>query len=187
MRITILNGEPESASGFDGYVHKVALRLEASGHMVTTVELRELDLKGCSGCWGCWVKTPGECVKRDDSAKVCRATINADLLVLASPVTMGFTTSLLKRAFDQMISLVHPYLVVEGGEAHHRARYANYPEFGLLLNEGKDTDAEDIEITTAMWKRTARNLKSRLVFTVVADGFSNRTAEEAADEIAAAA
>ena len=180
MRITILNGDPDPSSAFHLYLQEFAQRLSVMGHAITTLELRELDLKGCSGCWGCWVKTPGECVKRDNSAKVCRAAINADLLVLASPLTMGFTTALLKRAADQMIPLVHPYFTVEGGEVHHRARYAHYPDFGLLLGAGADTDAEDIEITTTMWGRMARNMKSRLAFTAVAD----RSAEEVADELA---
>ena len=79
-----------------------------------------------------------------------------------------------------MVPLIHPYFVIEGGEAHHRARYAHYPKFGLLIGAGSDSDAEDIEITTAMWGRTARNMKSQLLFTAVA----NRTAEEVADEIA---
>jgi hypothetical protein len=183
MRITILNGEPDPVSGFQNYVHKIAGRLADSGHQVTTLDLRDLKLQGCSGCFGCWLKTPGECVKRDDSALVCRAAINADLLVLASPLTMGFTSALLKRAADQMVPLIHPYFVLEGGESHHRARYAQYPLFGLLLGATEDTDAEDIEITTAMWRRMARNLKSRMVFTAVA----NRTAEEVADELAAVA
>ena len=103
MRITILNGDPDPASAFQMYVHVLANDWRPSGHVVTTLDLHELNLKGCSGCWGCWVKTPGECVKRDDSATVCRAAITADLLLLASPLTMGFTTALLKRAADQMI------------------------------------------------------------------------------------
>lgn len=187
MRITILNGEPESASAFEEYLSEVAQRLAETGHAVTLLDLCRLDLKGCSGCFGCWVKTPGECIKRDNSARVCRAVIGADLLLLASPMIMGFTTALLKRAADQMIPLLHPYLVIEGGEMHHLARYASYPKFGLLLGAGGESDAEDIEITTAMWGRMARNLKSRLVFTAVVDGRSNHTAEEVADEIAAAA
>jgi multimeric flavodoxin WrbA len=158
----------------------VKCRLVALGHETTKLDLAALDLKGCSGCFGCWVKTPGECVKRDDSATVCRAAIDADLLLLASPMKMGFTTALLKRAADQMIQLIHPFFIVEGGEVHHRARYAHYPEFGLLLGVDEDTDAEDIEITTTMWSRMARNLKSRLAFTAVAD----RSAEEVADELA---
>jgi hypothetical protein len=186
MRITILNGDPDPASEFQQYLHKIAGRLAGAGHQVDTLKLRELDLKGCSGCFGCWVNTPGECVKRDDSATICRAAIASDLLVLASPLVMGFTTALLKRAADQMVPLVHPYFVAEGGEAHHRARYAKYPDFGLLLGAGPDADAEDIEITTAMWRRMARNIKSRLVFTAVLDHVANRTAEEVADEIAPA-
>jgi len=180
MHITILNGEPDPASAFHECVHEIARRLTALGHAVTALDLAQLDLKGCSGCFGCWVKTPGECAKRDDSATVCRAAINADLLLLASPLVMGFTTALLKRAVDQMIPLIHPYFVIEGGEVHHRARYARYPLFGLLLGAGTDSDTEDIEITTAMWQRMARNLKSHMAFTAVA----SRAAEEVADEIA---
>jgi len=183
MRITILNGEPEFGSAFESYVRKVADRLQLSGHTVKMLHLRELDLKGCSGCWGCWVKTPGECTKRDESALVCKAAIEAELLLLASSIAMGFTSALLKRAADQMIPLVHPYFLVEGGECHHRARYANYPKFALLLGPGADTDAEDIEITTVLWKRMARNLKSGIVYTAV----SNRNPEEVADELIAAA
>lgn len=183
MRIAILNGEPEAGSAFQAYLETLTNRLVALGHTVTRLDLRALDLKGCSGCFGCWVKTPGECVKRDDSAVVCSAVVNADLLLLASPMTMGFTTSLLKRAADQMIQLIHPYFVVEGGEIHHRARYAHYPVFALLLGPDADTDAEDLEITTAMWGRMARNMKSRLACTAVA----TRAAEEVAHELALAA
>jgi hypothetical protein len=82
-----------------------------------------------------------------------------------------------------MISLIHPYFVMEGGEVHHRARYTRYPKFGLLLGAGGDSDAEDIEITTTMWARMSRNMKSGMVF----NALSNRSAQEVADEIALAA
>jgi len=95
-------------------------------------------------------------------------------------MTMGFTTALLKRAADQMIQLIHPYFVVEGGEIHHRARYAHYPVFALLLCSNPDTDAEDVEITRTMWGRMARNIKSRLAWCAVA----KCNAEEVADELA---
>ena len=183
MRITILNGEPDAASAFDEYLGDYAGRLAANGHGVVRLDLRELELKGCSGCWGCWVRTPGQCVKGDDSERVCRAVIGSDLTVLASPMRMGFTSSLLKRAADQMIALVHPYIVIEHGEMHHRARYDRYPLMGLLLAPGADTDAEDLEITRHLWSRMARNMKSSLAFTTVA----TTPAKEAADGLAAVA
>ena len=183
MRITILNGEPGPGSPFHGYVHRLAGCLRDSGHQVTLLELAALDLKGCSGCWSCWVKTPGRCAKEDDSARVCQAALEADLLLAASVVRMGFTSSLLKRAADQMIPLLHPHFLIQGGEVHHRPRYARYPAFGLLLGAGPDTDAEDLEITQAIWRRFARNFKFRPVFSAVAD----RSAREVADALAAAA
>lgn len=183
MRVTILNGEPNASSDFDWYVGEYAERLVANGHEVSRLDIRDLDLRGCSGCWGCWVKTPGECLKRDGSATICRAVVNSDLTVLASPVRMGFTSSLLKRAADQMIPIVHPYIIIEGGEQHHRARYARYPLLGLLLAPDADTDAEDLEITVHLWSRMARNLKSELAFTTIA----TTPAKEAADELAAVA
>jgi hypothetical protein len=88
-----------------------------------------------------------------------------------------------KRAADQMIPLVHPYLVIENGEMHHRPRYERYPLMGLLLSPDADTDAEDLEITEHLWSRMARNMKSSLVFTTIA----TVPAKEAADELAAVA
>lgn len=187
MKITILNGEPDATADFDCYVHAFSDRLAASDHDVRTLDLRDLDLKGCSGCWGCWVKTPGECVKRDDSAQVCRSVIESDLVVFAAPMVMGFTSALLKKAADQMVPIVHPYIIIEGGEMHHLARYAHYPLMGLLLSAGADTDAEDIEITRTMWSRTARNMKSRLLFTYVADRAVETLAEEVDHELASVA
>jgi hypothetical protein len=183
MRITIVNGDPVSGSGFDSYVGGVTGRLLAAGHEVVRLDLRDMDIRGCTGCWGCWVKTPGECVARDESADVCRAVIGADLALFASPMRMGFTTALLKRATDKLIPLIHPYITIEGGEMHHLPRYERYPSLGLLLGAGPDTDDEDIEITRGMWERTARNIKSRLAFVALAD----RPFEEVADELAAVA
>ena len=183
MRITILNGEPDPGSAFQAYVRAVAGHLAEAGHEVTTFDLRELRLKGCRGCWGCWVRTPGECVQGDDSARLCRAAIASGLVVLASRVAMGFTSALLKRALDQMIPLVHPHLVIQGGEVHHRARYARYPAMGLLLAAGPGADAEDLEITAALWSRLARNLKAPAFTAAVAD----RPAAEVAHALTAAA
>jgi hypothetical protein len=183
MRITILNAEPDATAPFDAYVRGVAERLTATGHDVTHVVARDLDLKGCTGCWGCWVKTPGECVRHDDSALIARTFINSELVVFASPVHMGFTSSLLKRVADQMIGLVHPYIMMEHGEMHHRPRYPRYPLLALLLAPDADTDAEDLAITEHLWARMARNMKSKLAFAAVAD----RSIEEVADEFAPAA
>jgi hypothetical protein len=183
MHITLLNAEPDSGSAFQSYLRDLAETLTGSGHTVETLVLRDLHLAGCSGCFGCWLRTPGECLKRDDSARICRLAMGSDLLLLASPVRLGFTSSLLKAAVDQMIPLVHPYFMVQGGEIHHLPRYRRYPGMALLLDPGPDCDAGDLELTRTIWARTARNLKASSFASAVAD----RPVQETAHALTAAA
>ncbi len=164
MKISLLNGNPDAANtGFETYLRQLVAALE-SDHQVTVLTLRDLDIAYCVGCWGCWVKTPGECVAQDASADVCRAVINSELTLFASPLRMGFVSALLKKTMDKMIPIIHPYIVVDQGEAHHRTRYARYPLLALLLEQGADADAEDVAITTDILSRTALNMKSRIAF-----------------------
>ena len=166
MRIAILNGNPSAEdTAFEDYLGRLAHALEERQHDVTLLQLRDMDIKHCAGCWGCWVKTPGECVANDASADVCRAAIHADLVLHASPVTMGFYSALLKKVTDKLIPLIHPYMVVDQGEAHHLARYERYPLLGLLLQPDEDTDDEDIAIIREIHSRTALNFKSRVALT----------------------
>ncbi len=164
MRIAILNGNPFGDIAFDTYVKSLVDLLKNSHHQVNVFTLRGLDLKYCIGCFGCWVKTPGLCVISDESSLVCRAYINSDLVIFASPIIMGFTSALLKKVHDKLLPLLHPYLDIVQNEFHHAARYDRYPSFGLLLKKGKDTDDEDLEIISAIYRRNAINLRTSLLF-----------------------
>jgi multimeric flavodoxin WrbA len=183
MRIIIVNGEPDATAAFDGYVRGFASRLAEHGNDVRELTLRDMDLRGCKGCFGCWVRTPGECVMRDDGEQLCRAVINSDLVVFAAPMAMGYPSALAKRAVERLIPLLHPYIEIEGGEMHHRKRYERYPDVGLLVSAGADTDAEDLSLTRHLWERLARDFKSRLTLFAVSD----RSSKEVADELVAAA
>lgn len=170
MKITILNGNPKALDlKLESYISNLCKAFEGESHSVTRLDLRSLDIRYCLGCFSCWVKTPGECVIADDSALVCRAAINSDLVIFASPIIMGFVSADLKRALDKMIPLVHPYLVIDRGEIHHRKRYKHYPALGLLLARSADTDKEDLDIIRTSFKRLAINFKSQLQFTNTID------------------
>ncbi len=172
MNILILNGHPDSdATHFDRYLAALSTNLENRRHTVRILTLRELEARYCTGCWGCWVRTPGLCIFEDDSHTVCREAINSDLVLFSSPLIMGYLSALLKKFMDKMIPLIHPYITVVQGEAHHRLRYdkGDYPLGALLLEKTPGTDAEDIEIVEAIHNRTMLNLRSRNVFTKLTD------------------
>jgi multimeric flavodoxin WrbA len=169
MKITILNGNP-GASPFDTYLTELSATLRAAGHRLTQFDLRELSLRYCIGCWGCWVKTPGQCSNGDaTSLAMDQAVINADFVLWAAPLKMGFPSSLLKMALDKHLPLIHPYMQVDQGEAHHRKRYAHYPRLGLLLEKESSTDACDLQIVTDICCRTALNFKTRLEFSLTSE------------------
>jgi len=110
MKITILNGNPNAENvKFDNYLKELSDLLESSKHKVTILQLRDIDVRYCIGCWGCWLKTPGECIVADGSSDICREYINSDLVLFASPVIMGFTSALLKKAHEKILPLLLPY------------------------------------------------------------------------------
>jgi hypothetical protein len=182
MKIVILNGNPaEENLPFDHYLRILQGKLTDKGHKCELLTLRELAAGYCTGCWSCWVKTPGRCIFADDSDLICRAVINSDFVLFASPVIMGYLSAVLKKFMDKLIPLVHPYTTVDQGEAHHRHRYApkDYPLGGLLLEKTPSTDSEDIEIIQAIQARTMLNLKTRNAFTMLTD----QAVEDVADAI----
>jgi len=179
MKITVWNGNPEAEAAFDGYLEKLVAMLCERGHEAVEVRLREKKLRDCSGCWSCWWRTPGECIHTDDGPEVHGALVHTDLVLLASPLKMGFVSSLLRRANERMIPLLLPFIGLFGGECHHQKRYARYPTLGLLVAPEPDTDAEDLEITYGIYRRQALNFHSTLALTRL----TTEPVEEVADAI----
>lgn len=180
MKTIILNGNPNPRNtAFDDYLWNLTSEMESRGHPASVFILREMDIKHCIGCFGCWVKTPGECIVKDDSSIIRKEYINSDLILFASPIIMGFTSALLKKTHDKFIPLIHPYLELVNDEVHHLARYITYPLCALLLEKGEDADQEDIDIITDIYRRCVVNLKTTLAFI----SLTSQSIEEVADEI----
>jgi multimeric flavodoxin WrbA len=180
MKITILNGENKNdAGGFTDYITEISTLLKAS-HEVVDFTLNEMSLNYCTGCWTCWWKTPGLCVIKDDAEQIFRSVINSDLVIFASPLHAGFTSSTLKKITDRLIVLIHPYVQIRNDENHHQKRYVKYPDIGLILDLEKDTDETDIRIIGDIYDRFAINFHSEKKFLKIKDQHSK---EEILDEI----
>ena len=162
MKIIIINGElPGADNGFTSQTKALAREL-GQNHEVSYFQLNTMKINQCTGCWSCWWKTPGLCAIKDDAEIILRKAITADLMVFASPITAGFTTSLLKKFQDRLIVLIHPYIQLINGECHHKKRYEKHPNFALFLEKEADTDLEDMEIITDIYKRLAINFHCEL-------------------------
>ena len=178
MNVLIMNGS-KTDSGINSCTSEIINKLSTQGHSVKELMLRDMNYNPCRGCFNCWVKTPGLCVYKDDGDILCKEFLNSDLVILASPIIMGYPSAIVKNALDRIIPLIHPYLEDVNGEVHHKKRYKKYPSLALILEKGEDTDAEDIEIITEIFERSALNLQSSLKFVKLTDS----AAEEMVNEI----
>ncbi|MFW5707198.1 MAG: flavodoxin family protein [Bacteroidota bacterium] len=162
MKITLLDGNQRmEGNDFSQYANILAKEV-GRNHEISYFPLYKMNIRQCTGCWSCWWKTPGQCAIKDDSEQIFREVIHSDLLIFASPIIAGFTSSTLKTLQDRLIVLLHPYIELIQGECHHRKRYDSYPDFALLLQKEPGTDEEDIEIITDIYKRLAINFHCRL-------------------------
>lgn len=164
MKITILNGDlAQGESDFSKYLENLAKELRTN-HTCIVYPLHKMNLQYCKGCWTCWWKTPGRCAIKDDAEKILRSVINSDVVIHASPLKVGFTSSSLKKITDRFVALVHPYFKLINGEVHHRKRYEKYPDIGLILEKETDTDDEDISIVKDIYDRIALNFHCKRKF-----------------------
>lgn len=132
----------------DDFARTARLALSAAlAETGTAPEIIPLDgrrIADCSGCFGCWIRTPGECVIRDDAPTVTARLAHAERIVFFSPVVFGGFSPLLKRQIERSIPLLLPFMRVYHGELHHPPRYRrSYRLTGIGLLERPDPEAED--------------------------------------------
>lgn len=179
-RMLILDGDGRgTGTALDRAINAVAAEADACGDPCERLRLAELDLQQCVGCFDCWLKTPGRCRMRDGGPSLHAAMANADVVVFASPLRMGFTSALLKRACDRVIPNFLPYLEMIRGECHHRSRYGRHPEVGLLL-ERCDATEDEVAATEAIYRRMALSLCGKLAWVRFAESTAALATEEPA-------
>lgn len=107
------------------------------------------NLHYCIGCFGCWIKTPGQCVIKDDYSNMGQLLSRCDELILISKCTYGSFSPFIKNLLDRSISYISPYFIIRKGEMHHKRRYDNVISISAYFY------GEDI---TQIEKETAKSL-----------------------------
>ncbi len=154
--ILLLNGNPKKENTkFDAYCEGLKTKLSENGDSVSAITLRDKTIGDCIGCYSCWLKTPGICALKDDQAEILQGFVHSDLVILASPILMGFVSADIKKVQDRLIPLVHPFLRLEVDRMAHCPRYEKTAEVGLLFEKGEYYDDDDTEIISKVYSRAA--------------------------------
>lgn len=101
-KVLILSGSPRKGGNSDLLCDEFARGAQEVGHTVEKIRVAEKNVGYCRACYAC--KNSGKCVIQDDMADILQKMIDADVLVLASPVYFYAIDAQLKAVIDRTVA-----------------------------------------------------------------------------------
>ncbi len=120
-RVLILSGSPRKNGNSDMLCDEFMRGATENGNKVKKIRVAERKIGYCLGCYYC-TKHNGECVLKDDMAEILQEIIDADVLVLASPVYFYSIDAQLKAVIDRTVAR---WLEVKNKEFYYIATCAD--------------------------------------------------------------
>jgi len=123
MKVLAINSSPRMDKGNTAMILNPFLEgMKEAGAEVELFYTRKLNINPCTGEFNCWLKTPGECYHNDDMKLILPKFIEADVVIIASPVYCFGLTGPMKNILDRIIPIAHPFLELRDGHTRHLPR-----------------------------------------------------------------
>lgn len=102
-KVLILSGSPRKGDNSDILCDEFMRGALEAGNTVEKIRIAEKKIGYCSACYYCR-QSGGICAKKDDMADILQKMIDADVLVLASPVYFYSIDAQLKALIDRTLA-----------------------------------------------------------------------------------
>ena len=102
-KVLILSGSPRKGGNSDLLCDEFMRGALEAGNQVEKIRVAEKKIGYCSACYFCR-QSGGICAKKDDMAEVLQKMIDADVIVLASPVYFYSIDAQLKTVIDRTVA-----------------------------------------------------------------------------------
>lgn len=123
MKVLAINSSPRMDKGNTALILNPFLEgMKEAGAEVELFYTRKLNINPCTGEFNCWLKTPGECYHNDDMKMILPKFVEADVIIIASPVYFFGITGPMKNLLDRLIPIARPSLVLRDGHTRHLSR-----------------------------------------------------------------
>ena len=116
MKVLILQGSPKLEGNTEQLLKPMVAELEAAGHQTEQIGLYGLEIKGCIACRTCqkdWTKFG--CVLHDDGQMIFDRVLEADVLILATPIYSWYCTAPMKAILGRLVYGMNKYYGDEKG------------------------------------------------------------------------
>ena len=168
MKITILNGSPRKENTA-AMAEAFAEGAREAGHEVDIIHVGTMKIAGCMGCEYCHTKGEGQCIQKDDMAKVMPAYMDSDMVVYASPVYYFDMTAQLSAAIQRVYCIGKPAKATKAallfssaspgtGEGaivtyHNMLKFMGIEDAGVLALSGDENKSEEKMAQIRAWAK----------------------------------
>ena len=99
--IVIISASPRKNGNSDLLCDQFMKGAQESGHKVEKISLREKNIRPCLGCEAC--QSTHSCVQHDDMPVILSKLIEADVIIMATPVYFYTMCSQMKTLIDRTV------------------------------------------------------------------------------------
>lgn len=99
--VLIISSSPRKGGNSDVLCDQFLKGAQESGNQVEKIFLKDKDLHFCNGCGVC--NTTHKCVQKDDMTEILDKMVNADVIVMATPVYFYTMCAQMKMLIDRTV------------------------------------------------------------------------------------
>ncbi|MBO4874744.1 MAG: flavodoxin family protein [Bacteroidales bacterium] len=121
MKAIFINGSPRKNKNTAQMLESAMNGAQEAGAEVEMIHLQNLNFKGCVSCFACKRKgntCSGLCIQKDDLRPVLERILQADVLVVGSPIYWSYPTGMFRNLIER---LLFPILRYDKGEKPNTA------------------------------------------------------------------
>ena len=113
-KVVILNGSPRKIFNTAKLLQEAQKGAESTGANVEYFNLYDYCFLGCRSCFACQRKgsiTNGVCAIRDEIQPILEKCINANAIIIGSPVYFSYPTGVFRSFTERLLFANHTYMV----------------------------------------------------------------------------
>ena len=117
-KVIILNGSPRKNWNTAQVLKEAQKGAESTGAEVEYIDLVDINYKGCMSCFACkrkGIDLGGLCAFKDDLKPVLEKIVNADAVIIGSPIYYSYPTGMFRNLLERMLFAGGKYMVDEKG------------------------------------------------------------------------
>jgi multimeric flavodoxin WrbA len=159
MKVIAINSSPLMEKGNTAAILNPFLDgMKEAGAEVEVFYTKKLDINPCQGEFNCWLKTPGQCIQKDDMEIIRPRLWEADVWVLATPLYVDGMSGPMKNLLDRIIPAAQPFFELRNGHIRHPGRVEAKDRKMVLVSNCGFWEMDNFDALVVHIKAICRNM-----------------------------